>query len=95
MMPWTSIERLVRQLADAERAHATTVENAIGGAGDDVIRGNQSGNVLRGGSGEDHLDGFHGDDQLSGEAGADQLTGERQLGNGDHGHDRFRRRRRG
>jgi hypothetical protein len=38
MMPWTSIERLVRQLADAERAHATTVDARVSELAQTVAR---------------------------------------------------------
>ena len=51
------------------------IENAIGGAGNDVIRGNQAGNVLQGRLGNDELIGLEGDDTLQGGAGADRLLG--------------------
>ena len=38
MMPWTSIERLVRQLADAERAHATAVDARVSELSQTVAR---------------------------------------------------------
>jgi Ca2+-binding RTX toxin-like protein len=53
----------------------TDVENAIGGAGDDVMTGSASANDLTGGIGIDVLDGGAGDDALSGGLGADRLTG--------------------
>ena len=51
------------------------IENAIGGAGDDTLTGNQADNVLSGGSGADELSGLAGSDTLSGEAGGDTLFG--------------------
>ncbi|WP_342241845.1 M10 family metallopeptidase, partial [Inquilinus sp. OTU3971] len=40
------------------------IENAIGGAGDDTIRGNQAGNRLEGRAGNDTMEGFDGNDVL-------------------------------
>lgn len=51
------------------------VENAIGGSGDDTIRGNQADNNLRGNGGNDNLLGFSGQDFLQGLAGRDFLNG--------------------
>lgn len=63
------------------------IENALGGAGDDTISGNQAGNVLNGGDGDDQLLGLQGNDTLGGDAGADTLRGgsgeDRLSGNGD------------
>lgn len=47
------------------------IENAIGGAGADVITGNQADNRLEGRGGDDTLDGLAGDDTLIGGAGSD------------------------
>lgn len=47
------------------------IENASGGSGNDVLRGNDAGNVLRGGAGRDQLDGGRGLDRLHGGAGRD------------------------
>jgi serralysin len=58
------------------------IENAIGGAGDDVIAGNQARNRLSGGQGDDRLSGLAGNDVLSGHAGDDRLYG-------GTGHDRL------
>jgi subtilisin-like proprotein convertase family protein len=52
-------------------AASTTIENAIGGDGGDVIRGNAADNVLRGVRGDDSLDGGDGNDRLIGGAGND------------------------
>lgn len=51
------------------------IENAIGGAGNDRISGNQAANTLRGAAGDDHLLGLAGADRLFGEAGDDILEG--------------------
>ena len=40
------------------------IENALGGAGDDSIKGNQANNYLLGGNGDDTLEGFDGHDML-------------------------------
>lgn len=55
------------------------IENALGGSGDDLIRGNAAKNALGGGAGEDRLDGPRGKDDLSGTADGDRLLG----GSGD------------
>lgn len=52
-----------------------SVENIIGGRGDDVLTGSAGGNWLVGGPGNDTLTGGAGADHLSGGAGADTLTG--------------------
>jgi len=56
-------------------AHKVVIENAVGGAGDDVIVGNAAGNRLRGGDGHDSIRGRGGDDRLEGGAGDDVLRG--------------------
>lgn len=43
-------------------ARGVTVENAIGGSGNDVIIGNHADNVIKGGAGADHLRGAEGAD---------------------------------
>ena len=50
-------------------------ENAVGGHGDDVIRGSGAGNRLEGGGGRDHLLGLGGEDHLAGTGGDDRLDG--------------------
>lgn len=52
-----------------------SIENAIGGDGDDAITGSSSANRLEGGAGNDSLNGGSGIDTLVGGTGADQLTG--------------------
>jgi Ca2+-binding RTX toxin-like protein len=49
----------------------TTIENAIGGTGNDHISGNEVANNLAGGDGNDVLKGEAGNDQLAGGAGLD------------------------
>jgi serralysin len=51
------------------------IENAVGGSGNDTIKGNAANNVLTGNSGNDHLFGFGGNDTLNGGNGADVLNG--------------------
>ena len=51
------------------------IENAVGGGGNDHIRGNQAANWLRGGAGADTLDGGAGADTLEGGTGIDLLRG--------------------
>jgi Ca2+-binding RTX toxin-like protein len=52
------------------------LENAIGGAGSDTVRGNDLNNQLSGGAGDDELDGFGGRDHLNGGPGNDELDGQ-------------------
>ncbi|WP_169308814.1 calcium-binding protein [Paracoccus gahaiensis] len=51
------------------------IENAQGGAGNDVLMGNARANALQGGAGNDQLIGRGGADRLFGGAGADTLLG--------------------
>ncbi len=51
------------------------IENAVGGAGDDVLIGNAAANRLLGGAGDDRLLGGAGNDVLYGGAGFDRLWG--------------------
>ncbi len=55
---------------------ALNLENAYGGAGDDILLGNGSDNLLDGGPGADRLFAGSGNDQLYGGRGADVLFGE-------------------
>lgn len=52
-------------------AAETLIENAIGGDGDDLIEGNDTGNIIYGMRGDDVLSGLAGDDHLFGGAGTD------------------------
>ncbi|HZG08980.1 MAG TPA: M10 family metallopeptidase C-terminal domain-containing protein [Allosphingosinicella sp.] len=56
-------------------AYGTIVENAIGGAGNDTITGNDVDNVLNGGAGDDKIEGRAGNDTIIGGLGADIMTG--------------------
>ncbi|MEA3011075.1 MAG: serralysin [Sphingomonadales bacterium] len=56
-------------------AYGTIIENATGGGGDDVIRGNDVDNVLLGMAGTDLLYGQAGNDTLNGGLGADAMWG--------------------
>jgi serralysin len=51
------------------------IENAWGGAGNDILIGNELRNELRGNGGKDALGGGAGNDTLSGGTGIDKLTG--------------------
>jgi Ca2+-binding RTX toxin-like protein len=51
------------------------IENVVGGAGNDVIAGNDKQNRFDGGGGNDVLAGYGRDDRLSGGAGNDQMRG--------------------
>lgn len=52
-------------------AYGVTIENAIGGNGNDELLGNAADNELRGGAGNDKLIGGAGNDKLYGDAGYD------------------------
>lgn len=52
-----------------------SIENAIGGSGNDNLTGNSRGNQLTGNGGGDRLTGNAGNDQLTGNAGNDVLVG--------------------
>lgn len=54
-------------------AVGTVIENAVGGAGDDLLIGNAADNVLRGGAGDDRFNGQGGDDSFYGDGGTDTV----------------------
>jgi serralysin len=56
-------------------AYGTTIENAIGGGGNDVIIGNGVDNVLLGNAGNDSIEGRLGNDTINGGIGADSMLG--------------------
>ena len=56
-------------------AFSCTLENAVGGSGNDRIMGNFAANDLQGGWGHDSIEGGAGNDSLRGGAGHDTLTG--------------------
>src|SRR5262249_6603690 len=55
-------------------AYGTTIENAVGGQGDDNIIGNDAANNLSGGSGNDTIDGGAGADTMTGGPGDDTFV---------------------
>ena len=57
------------------RSFYRNIENAIGGSGNDILRGDDNPNRLEGGAGDDFMSGFNGADTLVGGAGDDQLVG--------------------
>jgi methionine-rich copper-binding protein CopC len=56
-------------------AYSCVIENAVAGAGNDILRGNSAANQLDGGAGNDTLDGGAGNDTLTGGPGNDTLIG--------------------
>jgi len=70
-------------------ALGVTIENAVGGSGNDKISGNAFANNLQGGLGNDNLSGKSGNDFLSGGGGNDALNGgdDNDILNGDSGND--------
>lgn len=66
---------LGRMLNNVGIAYGATVENAIGGSGNDTMIGNAANNVLTGGAGNDRIGGNDGNDVLIGGVGADVLDG--------------------
>lgn len=61
--------------SDVGQDTISNIENAIGGAGADVLAGNSSANILSGNAGADTIDGSSGNDTLMGGNGADSLNG--------------------
>ena len=59
------------QTTNVQIAFGAWIENAIGGAGNDVISANSANNRLQGGGGDDLLNGLAGSDRAEGGAGAD------------------------
>lgn len=71
-------------VADGSNQELRSIENLTGGAGNDILVGNDSANTLLGmvgkdtilgGAGDDNLQGGEGDDSLVGGAGADIISG--------------------
>ncbi len=54
-----------------ESDQLTSIENIIGGAGNDILRGDSQNNLIRGGPGDDTITGQSGQDSLYGDAGDD------------------------
>jgi hypothetical protein len=69
-----------------------TIENAIGGVGNNVLTGSSGANTLDGRGGHDVLEGAGGDDTLIGQAGSDTLAGGEghDFLNGGSGNDQLR-----
>jgi hypothetical protein len=67
------VDLALRRGADGDRL--TSIEDAEGGRGADVLRGDRRPNRLRGGPGADLLDGRAGNDRLTGGDGADRMLG--------------------
>ena len=61
--------------ADTGTDTLISIENVIGGAGNDTINGDAQNNVLTGGAGNDTLNGNGGNDTLIGGAGNDTMNG--------------------
>ncbi|WP_410499848.1 M10 family metallopeptidase C-terminal domain-containing protein [Chitinibacter sp. S2-10] len=55
-------------------AYSATIENAVGGGGNDVITGNEVANVLNGGAGADSMSGGTGNDTYYIDNAGDQIT---------------------
>jgi Ca2+-binding RTX toxin-like protein len=58
-----------------ERDSIADIENIVGSAFDDALRGSSDANMIQGGLGSDQLEGAGGDDHLDGGAGADSMNG--------------------
>ena len=71
----TSFVQFIHANRTLQLIHAVTVENAIGGSGNDALTGNSLANVLTGNAGNDILAGSSGNDALYGGAGRDILIG--------------------
>lgn len=56
-------------------AYGTIIENATGGAGDDILIGNGVDNILVGNAGNDNIEGRVGNDTINGGLGADSMAG--------------------
>jgi len=61
--------------AQVQIASGTTIENAVGGRGNDTISGNSADNTIVAGAGNDVVRGLDGDDDLQGGRGNDVLVG--------------------
>ncbi len=69
---YSSVNGMTKNLAIA---YDVDIENATGGAGNDIITGNDLGNILLGNGGADIINGAGGDDTINGGAGVDILNG--------------------
>jgi Ca2+-binding RTX toxin-like protein len=75
----------------SERDTLVSVDNALGGSGDDVLVGDDASNSFRAGAGDDQVSGGLGDDTLYGDDGEDTLSGGpgEDLLDGSEGNDTF------
>lgn len=64
------------QVKNLSIAFGATIENAIGGQGNDTLLGNEVSNVLTGGNGRDTLDGGDGNDTLEGDGAGTRAGGQ-------------------
>jgi Ca2+-binding RTX toxin-like protein len=71
----TTVRNSVHTNRSLKLSSGGTFENAVGGSGNDLLRGNSLDNMLTGSSGHDILIGNAGDDQLLGGFGRDILIG--------------------
>ncbi|AFK53155.1 calcium-binding protein [Tistrella mobilis] len=71
----TSVTANLATGANTDGDGFTSIENLIGGWGDDMLTGDAGANILQGGGGDDTLLGGLGDDTLDGGDGADTIDG--------------------
>ncbi|WP_372088784.1 calcium-binding protein [Tistrella mobilis] len=71
----TSVTANLATGANTDGDGFTSIENLIGGWGDDMLTGDAGANILQGGGGDDTLLGGLGDDTLDGGNGADTIDG--------------------
>ena len=76
---WTVDLALGTASTEASEESLVSIENVIGGLGNDTLLGDGLDNAFSGGAGDDQLDGRGGNDLLEGGEGSDQLSG----GDGD------------
>jgi Ca2+-binding RTX toxin-like protein len=69
---FSNVGRLTKNVAIAD---GTTIEDAVGGTGNDTMSGNEVANNISGNAGNDKIYGYEGNDTLSGGAGADVIDG--------------------
>jgi serralysin len=77
-LDWDGSKLAIGNIANALLYHGdarSLIEQAIGGSGSDVIKGNETRNILQGRAGNDKLYGLDGNDVLIGGAGKDVLNG--------------------
>jgi len=78
-LKWDGTKLAAGNIANAllyEGDARSLIENALGGSGSDVIKGNSANNTLQGNLGNDSLYGSRGNDRLFGGSGNDKLYGQ-------------------